>query len=101
VPRKTEADELGVGSTFLTQVSPRSTADSPSSVVPSMDYQFRNRMEYGAGDNRDEIEDLIIDGESRKNMMHGTRGIAQLAAHRRANRNGDISHKNGSYTQFV
>jgi hypothetical protein len=95
-PRKTASDDLGVGSAFLTQVSPRSSADTPVSVVPSMRPDGRFRGDYGGADTHraDEIEDLILDGESRKTMMHGTRGIAQLAAHRRANRNND---KNNSY----
>jgi len=68
-------------------------------VAPSVDYRLRSREGNGGGetDRYDEIEDLILNGESRKNMMHGTRGIAQLAAHRRANKHNRI----GGYDQFV
>ena len=81
-------------------MSPRSVAETPIHVAPSGDYQLRSREGNGGRDtNRyDEIEDLILNGESRKNMVHGTRGIAQLAAHRLANKH---IRNGGGHDQFV
>ena len=96
-------------STLLTSVSPRSGASSPSTsvVVPPGGLCHGNRGLSGAsspstsvvvppgprrGDrglghvSREDfdVEDLILDSESRRTMIQSTRGVAQLAASRRA-----------------
>ena len=71
-------------------VSPRSDASSPppSVVVPPPSRQPAGGHLVGgaAAADDDDVEDLILDNESRRTVINNTRGIAQLAASRRASR---------------
>jgi len=73
-------------SRLFASLSLRSGASSPTTVVAAPPAPGGRHDDHGLGREADDVEDLILDNESRRTVMNGTRGIAQLAASRRAAR---------------
>ena len=84
---------------LLESLGPRSGGSSPTTVIaaaPAHRHDGHGLDDdcghdghddgHGLGREDEDVEDLILNNESRRTMMNSTRGVAQLAASRRGTR---------------